>query len=186
MRDVTSVKTEWLVEYTRSLCTFSAPPTDTKPYYEPLTDQVLHYVIPALGPHLWELPLHTDPIEHYKDRVSVFAYGLLNGQVLPCLRSLLESMAAPPATVLRPEAAGQALVGNLLAKLRIKKIDICAMLRKVWKENLSELKTEILDWFQESFRRKYFEALCLQMHTEVLLEPEERFPKTSRRVKVKK
>ncbi|KAM1890592.1 hypothetical protein ACFX14_033957 [Malus domestica] len=106
--------------------------------------------------------------------------------MLPCLRSLLESIAAPPATVLRPEAAGQARVGNLLAKLRIKKIDSCAMLRKVWKENLSELKTEILDWFQESLSRKYFETLWLQMHTEVLLEPEERFPKTSRRVKVKK
>ncbi|XP_068320330.1 ATP-dependent RNA helicase DEAH13-like [Pyrus communis] len=185
MHGVTSVKTEWLVEYGRSLCTFSAPPTDTKPYYEPLTDRVLHYVIPAFGPHLWELPLHTDPIEGYKDRVSVFAYGLLNGQVLPCLRSVLESMAAPPATVLRPEAAGQARVGNLLAKLRMKKIDSCAMLRKVWKENPSELKTEILDWFQESFRCKYFETLWSQMHIEVLLEPEERFPKMSRRVKVK-
>ncbi|KAB2621302.1 ATP-dependent RNA helicase PB1A10.06c [Pyrus ussuriensis x Pyrus communis] len=181
MHGVTSVKTEWLVEYARSLCTFSAPPTDTKPYYEPLNDRVLHYVIPAFGPHLWELPLHTDPIEDYKDRVSVFAYGLLNGQVLPCLRCVLESMAAPPATVLRPEAAGQARVGNLLAKLRMKKIDSCAMLRKVWKENPSELKTEMLDWFQESFRRKYFETLWSQMHIEVLLEPEERFPKTWRR-----
>ncbi|CAN6582292.1 unnamed protein product [Malus baccata var. baccata] len=181
MHGVTSVKTEWLVEYARSLCTFSAPPTDTKPYYEPLNDRALHYVIPAFGPHLWELPLHADPIEDHKDRVSVFAYGLLNGQVLPCLRCVVESMAAPPATVLRPEAAGQARVGNLLAKLRVKKIDSCAMLRKVWKENPSELKTEILDWFQESFRRKYFETLWSQMHVEVLLEPQERFPKTRRR-----
>ncbi|CAB4263421.1 unnamed protein product [Prunus armeniaca] len=65
MHGVTSVKSEWLVEYGSSLCTFSAPPTDTQPYYEPLTDQVLHYVIPAFGPHLWELPSHSIPISNY-------------------------------------------------------------------------------------------------------------------------
>ncbi|PQM34858.1 ATP-dependent RNA helicase DEAH13 [Prunus yedoensis var. nudiflora] len=40
MYGVTRIKSEWLVEHARALCTFSAPPTDTKPYYEPLTDQI--------------------------------------------------------------------------------------------------------------------------------------------------
>ncbi|PQQ18686.1 ATP-dependent RNA helicase DEAH13 [Prunus yedoensis var. nudiflora] len=152
MHGVTSVKSEWLVEYARSLCTFSAPPTDTKPYYEPLTDQVLHYVIPAFGPHLWELPSHSIPISNYAFRVAVFAYALLEGQVLPCLRSVRKYMAASPASVLRPEAAGQRRVGSLLAKLNIRKIDSCAMLREVWKENPKELHPEIMDWFQEARR----------------------------------
>lgn len=72
--------------------------------------------------------------------------------------------------MLRPEAARQARACNLLAKPRTKKMDRCAMLRKVWKENHSELKTEILDWFLESLRRKYFESLWSQMQIEVVLE----------------
>ncbi|KAH0992288.1 hypothetical protein GBA52_003771 [Prunus armeniaca] len=166
MHGVTSVKSEWLVEYARSLCTFSAPPTDTKPYYEPLTDQVLHYVIPAFGPHLWELPSHSIPISNYAFRVAVFAYALLEGQVLPCLRFVRKCMAAPPASVLRPEAAGQRRVGSLLTRLNIKKIDSCAMLREVWKENPKELHPEIMDWFQEAIRNDqplylYGDALTL-------------------------
>ncbi|CAB4294026.1 unnamed protein product [Prunus armeniaca] len=166
MHGVTSVKSEWLVEYARSLCTFSAPPTDTKPYYEPLTDQVLHYVIPAFGPHLWELPSHSIPISNYAFRVAVFAYALLEGQVLPCLRFVRKYMAAPPASVLRPEAAGQRRVGSLLTRLNIKKIDSCAMLREVWKENPKELHPEIMDWFQEARRNDqplylYGDALTL-------------------------
>lgn len=185
MHGVTSVKSEWLVEYARSLCTFSAPPTDTKPYYEPLTDQVLHYVIPAFGPHLWELPSHSIPISNYAFRVAVFAYALLEGQVLPCLRSVRKYMASPPASVLRPEAAGQRRVGSLLAKLNRKKIDSCAMLREVWKENPKELHPEIMDWFQEGFHNN-FKTLWSHMLSEVILEPQDRFPKTSKRVKVKK
>ncbi|ONI29325.1 hypothetical protein PRUPE_1G193500 [Prunus persica] len=182
MHGVTSVKSEWLVEYARSICTFSAPPTDTKPYYEPLTDQVLHYVIPVFGPHLWELPSHSIPISNYAFRVAVFAYALLEGQVLPCLRSVRKYMAAPPASVLRPEAAGQRRVGSLLAKLNRKKIDSCAILREVWKENPKELHPEIMDWFQEGFHNN-FKTLWSHMLSEVILEPQDRFPKASKRGK---
>ncbi|ONI29335.1 hypothetical protein PRUPE_1G193500 [Prunus persica] len=182
MHGVTSVKSEWLVEYARSICTFSAPPTDTKPYYEPLTDQVLHYVIPVFGPHLWELPSHSIPISNYAFRVAVFAYALLEGQVLPCLRSVRKYMAAPPASVLRPEAAGQRRVGSLLAKLNRKKIDSCAILREVWKENPKELHPEIMDWFQEGFHNN-FKTLWSHMLSEVILEPQDRFPKASKRAR---
>jgi ATP-dependent RNA helicase DHX37/DHR1 len=184
MHGVTSVKTEWLVKYAQSLCTFSPALTDPKPYYEPQTDQVFCYVIPTFGPHLWELPLHSLPITNNVQRVAVFAYALLEGKVLPCIRSVRKFMAAPPSCILRPEASGQKRVGNLLNKLKTKLIDSCAMLKEVWIENPMELHSEILGWFQESFH-KHFEVLWSQMHSEVLLEPQERFPKSGR-VKRKK
>ncbi|XP_024025869.1 ATP-dependent RNA helicase DEAH13, partial [Morus notabilis] len=179
MHGVTRVKPEWLVEYARSLCTFSAPSTDTKPYYDPRTDQVLHYVVPTFGPHLWKLAQHSLPISDVNQRVVVFAYALLEGQVLPCLRSVRKFMAAPPASILRPEASGQRRVGNLLTKLKVKFVDSCAKLSGVWMESPRELYSEILDWFQEGFRNT-FEVLWSQMLSEALLEPKNGFPRSQK------
>ena len=181
MHGVTTVKPDWLVKYAAPLCCFSAPLLDPKPYYEPLVDQVFCWVISTFGPHLWQLPLHSVPISDNVQRVSVFAYALLEGQLLPCLGSVRKYMSAPPASILRPEALGQKRVGNLLSKLksRPRTIDCCSMLREAWKENPRELHAEILDWFHESFH-KQFEVLWSQMHLEVLLDPQERFPKKKR------
>lgn len=185
MHGVTRVKSEWLVEYARSLCTFSKPSTDTKPYYDPRTDQVLHYQIPTFGPHLWELAPHSLSITETDQRILVFAYALLEGQVLPCLKYVRKFMAAHPSSILRPEASGQRRVGNLLTKLKRRFIDSCAKLSEVWMENPRELYSEILDWFQDSFRNS-FEGLWSQMLSEAVLESQERFPKKLKRVKSSK
>ncbi|KAI8574785.1 hypothetical protein RHMOL_Rhmol01G0381000 [Rhododendron molle] len=184
MHVATSVKSDWLVKYAKSLCTFSAPLVDPKPYYDPLTDQVFSWVVPSFGPHLWQLPLHNVPIVDDVHRVPVFSASLLEGNVLPCLRSVKKFMAASPASILRPEAAVQRRVGNLLNKLksRLRVIDSCAMLREAWDENPRELYLEILDWFQEGFHDQ-FEDLWAKMHHEVLLDPKERFPKRFKREK---
>lgn len=180
MHGATSVKSDWLVKYAGSLCTFSAPLTDPKPYYEPQADQVFCWVIPTFGPHLWELPLHSLPITSDVHRVAVFAYSLLEGHVLPCLRSVRKFMTAPPGTILRPEASGQKRVGNLLYKLKARSIDSCRMLRKAWDENPKVLYSEVLDWFQESFHNQ-FEELWSKMLHEVCLEPQERYPKKTKK-----
>ncbi|CAL5423435.1 unnamed protein product [Camellia sinensis] len=183
----TSVKSDWLVKYAGSLCTFSAPLADPKPYYDPLTDQVFCWVIPTFGPHLWQFPLHGIPIKDDVHRVAVFAFSLLEGHVLPCLRSVRKFMAASPGSILRPEASGHRRVGNLLDKLktRLRIIDSCTTLREAWNENPRELHAEILDWFQEGFSGQ-FEELWLEMHREVLLDPKERFPKRVKRDKKEK
>ncbi|KAM7521447.1 hypothetical protein LguiA_011349 [Lonicera macranthoides] len=174
----TSVKPDWLVKYAGSLCTFSAPLADPKPYYEPMTDKVYCWVSPTFGPYLWLLPLHSFPIKDDMNRVAVFAFSLLGGHVLPCLGSVRKFMAASPASILRPEASGHKRVGNLLYKLktRSRTVDCCAMLREVWSENPLELYSEILDWFQEGFHWQ-FEELWSEMHREVVLDPRKRFPK---------
>ncbi|GLU07336.1 hypothetical protein SLE2022_242980 [Rubroshorea leprosula] len=185
MHGATSVKSKWLVKFAGSLCSFSAPLTDHKPYYDPKTDQVYSQVTPSFGPHLWELPLHSLPISGNEHRVAAFAFALLEGQVLPCLRSVRKFMSASPYIILKPESYGQRRVGNLLYKLKTNSIVSCAVLRETWEANPRELHSEILDWFREGFH-KQFEVLWSQMLNEVLLEPHERFPKRVKREKKKK
>eukprot|EP00268_Persea_americana_P007265 TRINITY_DN12675_c0_g2_i2.p1 TRINITY_DN12675_c0_g2~~TRINITY_DN12675_c0_g2_i2.p1 ORF type:complete len:1119 (+),score=265.55 TRINITY_DN12675_c0_g2_i2:982-4338(+) len=182
MHGVTSVKSEWLVKYAKSLCSFSAPLTDPKPYYDPSMDQVLCWVSPTFGLHLWQLPLHSLPIKNDVLRVSTFAYSLLAGKVLPCMKSAKKFMAAPPASILKPEAAGQRRVGNLLNKLKMgsRMIDSRNALREAWNKNPQELHSEILCWFQDKYH-DMFEELWARMHHEVLLGAHELFPERVKR-----
>ncbi|XP_060218444.1 ATP-dependent RNA helicase DEAH13-like [Lycium barbarum] len=186
IQGATSVKENWLIKYAPSLCSFSAPLSDPKPYYDPLNDQVLCWVSPTFGPHLWKLPLHCLPIEDDISQVAVFTSSLLEGKVLPCLKSVQKFLAASPAIILKPEASGLKRVGSLLNKMRIKKrrIDSCAKLRKLWDDNPRDLFSEILNWFQEGFH-DHFEDLWAQMQLEVLLDPKERFSKKVKREKRK-
>ncbi|KAJ6802266.1 ATP-dependent RNA helicase DEAH13-like [Iris pallida] len=178
MHGATTVKPHWLVKYATSLCSFSAPLTDPKPYYEPLSDQVLCWVSPIFGRYNWQLPLHSLPVKDDLLRSSVFACALLEGHVLPCMRSCHKFLAMPPSSVLRPEALGQRRVGDLLNALKIggERIDSRAMLREAWNENPQLLYSEIQHWFQERFYDR-FKELWEQMHCEVHLEGRELFPK---------
>lgn len=179
----TVVKPDWLIKYAHSMCTFSSPHSDPKPFYDPVTDRVLCWVTPTFGPHLWELPLHPVPIRDDANRVAVFAYSLLIGQVLPCLKSVQNFMAASPASILKPEASGSKRVGNLVNKLKRRRtIDCCARLREAWKDDPSELYLEIRDWFQQGFH-KNFEELWGKMHYEILLDPKDRYPRKGKKAK---
>ncbi|KAL2337470.1 hypothetical protein Fmac_011916 [Flemingia macrophylla] len=173
MHGVTSVEPAWLVEYAKSSCILSPPLVDPRPYYDAQTDQVKCWVIPTFGRFCWELPKHSLPMSKVEDRVQVFAFALLEGQVCPCLKSVRKNMSAPPESIMKKEAFGQKRVGNLLTKLESRLIDSSAMLRMVWKENPRELFNEILDWFQQSFH-KHFEDLWLQMLNELLMETQKR------------
>ncbi|XWS31762.1 hypothetical protein CRYUN_Cryun23aG0103900 [Craigia yunnanensis] len=174
-----SVKSDWLVKYAKSYCTFSAPLTDSKPYYDPQTDEVYCWVVPTFGPHLWQLPMHSLPISSDAHRATIFAFALLEGQVLPCLRSVKPFMSTSPDIILKPESHGQRRVGNLLHKLKAWSINSCARLRETWEENSRALHSEILAWFQESFH-KQSEKLWSEMLSEALLEPQERFPQENK------
>ncbi|XVE89303.1 hypothetical protein DITRI_Ditri19aG0191700 [Diplodiscus trichospermus] len=185
MHGATSVKSDWLVKYAKSYCTFSAPLTDPKPYYDPHTDQVYCWVVPTFGPHLWQLPLHSLQIRSNAHRATVFAFALLGGQVLPCVRNAKPFMSTSPDIILKPEAYCQRRVGNLLHKFKSQSIDSCAQLRKTWEENSRALHSEIRDWFQENFH-KQFEKLWSEMLSEVVLEVQERFPKRIKSEKKKK
>lgn len=166
MHGATSINPDWLVNYARSLCSFSAPLDNPKPYYNPSTDQVLSWVAPTFGPHLWKLPLHSIPIKSDPQRIAVFAHALLDGQVLPCMKQAKESMDVPPNSILRPEARGQKRIGRLLFTMERKRISSCQRLREAWEENPMELCDEIRDCFPSSFVAR-FARLWSEMHMEV-------------------
>ncbi|CAN4108398.1 unnamed protein product [Withania somnifera] len=186
IQGATSVKENWLIKYAPSLCSFSAPLSDPKPYYDPLNDQVLCWVSPTFGPHLWKLPLHGFPIEDDISKVAVFASALLEGKVLPCLKSVQKFLAASPASILKSESLGLKRVGDLLNRMKVKKqrIDSCVKLRKLWEHKPRELFEEIRNWFQEGFH-DHFEDLWAKMQREVLLDPTKRFPEKFKRKKRK-
>ncbi|KAL9235730.1 hypothetical protein vseg_010469 [Gypsophila vaccaria] len=171
----TSVRPEWLVKYAGSLCTYSAPLADRSPIYDPYSDQVFCYVVPYFGPHLWELPHSKTPIKDVEQRVAAFAYALLDGQVLPCLKSEKKRMSAPPSSILKPESLGQKRVHNLLCQLstRSRTVASCEKLREMWKENPRFLYAEIMAWFQDVFHHRFSE-LWAKMQHEVCLAPKDR------------
>ncbi|CAN0892507.1 ATP-dependent RNA helicase DEAH13 [Linum grandiflorum] len=172
MHGSTSVKPEWLVKHAKSMCSFSTV-DDPKPYYDAQTDQVFNWVSPTFGPHLWKLPLQAVPISNETDRVKVFACALLEGHVLPCLRSVRKMMIARPSTILEKEATGDRRVGNLVFKMKARRIDGCKRLREVWKEDPVELQGEVMAWFNKSFHYQ-FEQLWSQMLAEIELESQDR------------
>ncbi|TVU28432.1 hypothetical protein EJB05_19949, partial [Eragrostis curvula] len=182
MHGVTAVKPGWLLKYASSLCTFSAPLEDPKPYYDPLHDQVYCYVSPIFSRHNWQLPLHSLPVEDKNSRLKVFAYALLKGDVLPCLRDVKDMLALSPSVVLG--ASSQTRVGDLLYKMRKgpKLIDSRAALRDAWNADPNFLYPEIKVWFQAKFHSQ-FGVIWQKMHQEVVLEGRELFPKKLKKVK---
>ncbi|KAK8630499.1 hypothetical protein V6N13_079291 [Hibiscus sabdariffa] len=182
MHGATSVKPGWLVKYAKSYCTFSAPLTDPKPYYDPQTDEVYCWVVPNFGPLLWQLPMHNMRISNMAHRVTVFAFALLEGQVLPCLGSGKEYMSASPDIILKPEPYRERRVRKLLEMFETWSIDSCGRLRKTLEDKLRalDLHSEMSHWFQES-KRSEFEQLWSKMRSEVLLEPRQRFSKRDER-----
>ncbi|XP_047311769.1 ATP-dependent RNA helicase DEAH13 isoform X2 [Impatiens glandulifera] len=179
----TSVKPDWLVKYASYFSTFPAPSEDSLPYYNPVADEVYYWVNPIFGPYRWELPLYCSPIKDDETRVRAFAFCLMEGHVLPCMRLVREFMATKPANILKAEGLGLKRIGVLLNKLRSKRrtIDSCAKLRRAWDENPRELYSEILGWFQEGFQDQ-FEVVWTKMLHEASLNARERFPKRARRV----
>ncbi|KAM3350289.1 hypothetical protein ACQJBY_022832 [Aegilops geniculata] len=181
MHGVTRVKPGWLSKYASSLCTFSAPLEDPKPYYEPQNDQVYCYVSPIFSRHNWQLPLHSLPIEDPTRRLQVFAWALLKGDVLPCLRVVQKFLALSPSAVLGP--ASQRRVGDLLSRMKIggKLKDSRRALRDAWSSDPDFLYPEIQAWIQDKYQSQ-FEAIWEQMHEEVRLEGHELFPKRFKKV----
>ncbi|EPS69548.1 hypothetical protein M569_05217, partial [Genlisea aurea] len=89
LHGATAVKPEWLVEYGRALCSFSAPLRDPKPFYDSTSDQVLSWAVPSFGSsrhRLWQLPIHPQPVKDESERAAVFGFSLLRGDVITCMR----------------------------------------------------------------------------------------------------
>ncbi len=156
MWGVTGVDARWLVSHATPLCTFSKPLADPPPWYDSLGDQVMCWVSPSFGPHLWELPSHAFPMKSSKIRVALFASALLQGKVFPSLGNLLPFLAADPSIIYKPESIGQPRVGELLHKLGagLNAIDSRSKLASAWAQDSTFLYSEILAWVQKRYQSK--------------------------------
>ncbi|ESQ56354.1 hypothetical protein EUTSA_v10024243mg [Eutrema salsugineum] len=179
MHGATRVKPEWLVKHAKSLTVFSAPLKDPKPYYSSEVDRVFCWVVPSFGPHLWELPAHSVAVRDDRDRAAAFGCALLQGEVLPCLRSVRQLLAGKPETLLEREAWGLERVGSLVRALEEKKIDSLESLRQIWEQNSNVLYLEIQAWFQKNSRHLVKE-LWQRMLQEAEVLPFERSGKLKR------
>ncbi|CAA7027917.1 unnamed protein product [Microthlaspi erraticum] len=179
MHGATRVKPEWLLKHAESLCVFSTPLKDPKPYYSSEMDRVFCWVVPSFGPHLWELPAHSVAVKDDRDRAAVFGCALLQGEVLPCLQSVRPMLAGKPETLLEREAWGLERVGSLVRALEVKKIDSLESLRKTWEQNSNVLYSEIQAWFQKNSRHHVTE-LWQRMLQEAQVLPSEQSRKLKR------
>uniref|UniRef100_A0A1J3GSP0 RNA helicase n=1 Tax=Noccaea caerulescens TaxID=107243 RepID=A0A1J3GSP0_NOCCA len=170
MHGATRVKPEWLIKHAESLCVFSTPLKDPKPYYSSEMDKVFCWVVPSFGPHLWELPAHSVAVRDDRDRAAVFGCALLQGEVLPCLKSVRPLLAGKPETLLEREAWGLERVGSLVRALEEKKIDSLKSLGKTWEENSNVLYSEFQAWFQKKSRH-YVTELWQRMLQEAQVLP---------------
>lgn len=154
---VTGVQATWLVSHATPLCTFSKPVADPPPWYDPITDTVMCWVLPSFGPYLWELPPHSIPLKNSKARAAVFAAALLEGKVVPSFGSLPPYLAADPAIILKPESHGQLRVGELLHKLGTwsSGVDSRQKLAAAWQRDPSYLYAEVLAWVQGKAHTKF-------------------------------
>ncbi|KAL0692594.1 hypothetical protein Bca4012_059774 [Brassica carinata] len=183
MHGATRVKPEWLVKHAKSLCVFSTPLKDPKPYYSRELDRVFCWVVPSFGPHLWELPAHSEEVKDDRYRAAVFGCALLQGEVLPCLKSARTLMAGKPETLLEREGWGLERVGSLVTALEKKKIDSLESLRKRWEQNSNLLYPEIEAWFQKKSRHHVKELWQrMQQEAKVIIIPVETSGKLKRSV----
>ena len=62
------------------MCSFSAPLETPQPFYDEKKDQIMCYVSPRFGPHLWDLPAYMKEFPHEDSSIfKWFARCLLEG-----------------------------------------------------------------------------------------------------------
>ncbi|KAJ7541160.1 hypothetical protein O6H91_10G049000 [Diphasiastrum complanatum] len=157
MWGITCVKEEWLVSQAGSLCTFSKPLADPPPWYDRISDQIMCWVSPSFGPHLWELPLCGVPLKNGTTRTCIFALSLLQGKVLPILGKFRPYLSADPSLFLRPEGRVHRRVSETLHRLGTgpAAIDSKLKLAKMWEADFRFLYEELLGWIQAKYHRQF-------------------------------
>ncbi|GAQ88491.1 DEAH-box RNA helicase [Klebsormidium nitens] len=150
MQGVTAVDVRWLPVEASALCQLSKPLADPPPWYESATDRIMCWMQPTFGPQQWSLPLHATELKPGKAKTAAFAVALLQGRVLQGLLALAESLTGPPTDILKPDAAGQKRVGEILARLG--GVDSREALRRWWEGEQRFLFEELSLWVRPEKR----------------------------------
>lgn len=179
MQRISAVEPTWLVRQAEALCTFSKPLSDPAPWYDQLGDEVMCWVTPNFGTHVWELPLHKMPLKKGKHRTAVFASALLQGKVLPSFSSLHSCLTNDPSIILKPESQALKRVSDLLHRLSSNMVDTRASLRDCWTKDAHFLYSEIMSWVQSNYQVKV-KDIWEQLRQESRMDGEELYRKSGR------
>lgn len=108
------------------------------------------WVQPTFGPQQWTLPLHATELKPGKAKTAAFAVALLQGRVLQGLEGLAGSLTGQPTDILKPDAAGQKRVGEILARLG--GVDSREALRGRWEGERKFMFEELSLWVRPEKR----------------------------------
>jgi ATP-dependent RNA helicase DHX37/DHR1 len=144
----TTVEPSWLLQSECLLEGMDRVLDDPIPRYAPNRDQVVCWVAPRFGPHLWELPLKAMNVTELEKAVGPFATALLLGNVFQCFAEIKDKYAAKPILCSRIEGRSQPRVQNLLYELKKKGVCTKEKLARELARNRDYLRKEISAWLK--------------------------------------
>jgi|TARA_X000000368_G_scaffold198547_1_gene156713 ATP-dependent RNA helicase DHX37/DHR1 len=144
----TRVEPSWLLQSDCLLEGMDRVLDDPIPRYAPNRDQVVCWVAPRFGPHLWELPLKALDVTELEKAVGPFATALLLGNVFECFAEIKDKYAAKPILCSRIEGRSQPRVQNLLYALKKKGVCTKEKLMREFVRNRDYLRKEISAWLK--------------------------------------
>lgn len=149
MRGVTKVPVDRLHDLGANMCTFSAP-LDTMPkWYDAERHRLMCYVTPSYGQHRWQLEAAQVPLpQDDKERYSLFARLLLQGDLVPKLKAFVDFLRAKPTTVEAKSAQLRTIA--MVQSLKQHAIDTVPKLTKKWSSDPQFLLEPYLKWVTSS------------------------------------
>ena len=144
----TTVEPSWLLQSECLLEGMDRVLDDPIPRYAPNRDQVVCWVAPRFGPHLWELPLKAQNVTELEKAVGPFATALLLGNVFECFAEIKDKYAAKPILCSRIEGRSQPRVQNLLYALKKKGVCSKEKLAQEFARDRDYLRKEVSAWLK--------------------------------------
>ena len=154
MRQVTSVKPEWLSELSPALTSMSTPLPFPLPRYDPLEQHVKCWVQPRFGPLLWKLPKKEVPFPGGSLYLKYLAKFLLEGFVCPKLAPFQQHLIVKTSLLTSDHNDRDPLVFPLLKPLLDSKISSGKDLLDKWATEKLFLLKPLLSWYQPSIHTK--------------------------------
>uniref|UniRef100_H2ZDK7 Activating signal cointegrator 1 complex subunit 3 n=1 Tax=Ciona savignyi TaxID=51511 RepID=H2ZDK7_CIOSA len=158
MRDVTEIDPSWLATFCPQHCVFSKPLEEPSPTYDPVSDDVKCVVTATYGRLSWPLGQVVITYPPGLDRYRWFAKFLLDGSVVSSLKKFSTVFLSRPVTMVKSWSSLQPRTESMLKSLAGAGVDSKQKLVKMWKENPTYLREEILEWLAPASHQHFLSA----------------------------
>jgi len=150
MKGVTVIHPKWLASLGTTLCSPGKPLESPPPRYKKETDQIMCFVAPRYGPHVWSLPPIEMPMKPGNQLYLHFLRFLLEAKIFPSLSCLLDKMNGVPSTITSNSYAvrAQHKVSVFLQTLSRYNVSSKKSLLAHWRKNHEFLYAEMKLWIR--------------------------------------